>query len=120
MYWVVNDKHIILFGFGSRIFSGFKVVERDSKPFLSSKEGEKAGVNMFKFEVEYHTNSIQTKFVFVCMTILRGCSVFLCIYSKSKVKITPTAKAKWFFSRVIKPEDVGDKIYSTLGVVQLF
>ena len=93
---VVNDEHIILFGFGSRILSRIlsKVIERDSKPFLWSKEGEKAGVNRFKFEVEYHTNTIQTKFMFVCMTILRGCSVFLCIYSKSEVKITPTAKAK--------------------------
>lgn len=71
---VVNDKHIILFGFASRIFSGFKVVERDSKPFLLwSKEGEKAGVNRFKFEVEYHTITTQTKFVFVFMTILEGC-----------------------------------------------
>ena len=91
---VVNDKHIILFGFGSRILSSFKVIESDSKPFLWSKEGEKAGVNRFKFEVEYRTNTIQTKFLFVCLTILRGCSVFLCIYSKSEVKITPTAKAK--------------------------
>ena len=55
-------------------FSGFKVVERDSKPFLLwSKEGEKAGVNRFKFEVEYHTITTQTKFVFVFMTILEGC-----------------------------------------------
>ena len=94
MYWVVNDKHIILFGFGIRILSSFKVIEGDSKPFLWSKEGEKAGVNRFKFEVEYRTNTIQTKFVFVCMTFLRGCSVFLYIYSKSEVKITPAAKAK--------------------------
>lgn len=72
---VVNDKHIILFGFGSRILSSFKVIERDSKPFLWSKEGEKAEVNRFKCEVEYHTIITQTKFVFVFvfLTILEGC-----------------------------------------------
>ena len=91
---VVNDEHIILFGFGSPILSGFKVIERGSKPFVRLKEGEKAGVNRVNFEIEYHTITIQTKFVFVFMTILRGCSVFLYIYSKSEVKITPTAKAK--------------------------
>ena len=99
---VGNDEHIILFGFGSRIFSGFNVIDRGSKPFLPSKEGENAGVNRVKFEIEYHTITIfiQTKFVFVCITILRGCSVARYIYGKSEVKVTPTAE----LSRVIKPE----------------
>lgn len=126
MYWVVNDKHIILFGFGSRILSSFKVIERDSaKPFLSSKEGEKAGVNRFKFEVKYHTNTIQTKFVFVCMTFFEGLFSFplylLQIWSENNSycqsqMILFSSNKTWKIINV----NVGDKIYSTLGVVQLF
>ena len=126
MYWVVNDKHIILFGFGSRILSSFKVIERDSaKPFLWSKEGEKAGVNRFKFEVKYHTNTIQTKFVFVCMTFFEGLFSFplylLQIWSENNSycqsqMILFSSNKTW---RIINV-NVGDKIYSILGVVQLF
>ena len=52
---VVNDEHIILIGLGSHILSCFKVIKRGSKPFVRSEEGEKAGVNRVKFEIEYHT-----------------------------------------------------------------
>ena len=39
---------------------------------LQLKEGEKAGLNRVKFEIEYHTITIQSKFVFVCMTFFEG------------------------------------------------